>query len=131
MAFATRQNWRNSKGSALSAPWAAVETVLCAAATGLARLFPHADDTLSVYAFCLPHAALGASMSAKVAEKAAEAALADPRQSGNVAREAVRFALDAIWTADQPGLVEVVEADFVAAGESDPKRPWWRFWGNH
>lgn len=36
------------------------ETVLCAAATGLARLFPHADDTLSVYAFCLPHAALGA-----------------------------------------------------------------------
>jgi hypothetical protein len=71
-------------------------------------------------------AAVVATLTAKVAEKAAEAALAGPDQSGESAREAFRFALDAIYAAGRPGLVEVLEADFVAAQEAAPKRPWWR-----
>jgi hypothetical protein len=73
-------------------------------------------------------AAVVASLAANVAGKAAEAALVGPQRSGEVAREAVSFALDAIRSAGRPGLVEVLEADFETADEGQPKRPWWRFW---
>jgi len=75
-----------------------------------------------------PEAALVASFAAKVAEHAAKAADAAPGESGRPAWEAFRFARDAIEAAGQPGLVEVLEADFEAAAVSAPRRPWWRFW---
>ena len=75
-----------------------------------------------------PDAALVASFAAKVAEKAAESALAPPGRSGGPAAEAFHFALDAIGAAGRPGLVEVLEADFETAAARHDRRPWWRFW---
>jgi hypothetical protein len=62
-----------------------------------------------------PQAALVASFTAKVAEKAAEAAAAAPGDSGRPVREAYQFALDAIRAAGRSELMEVLEADLVAA----------------
>jgi hypothetical protein len=73
-------------------------------------------------------AAVVASLSAKVAEMAARAAMTDEDQSGSATHEAYHFALDAIQAAGQPGLVEVLEADFIAAKRRKVDRPWWRFW---
>src|SRR5207249_2082158 len=71
-------------------------------------------------------AAAIASLSAKVAEKAAEAAAAEPSESDEPAREAYYFALDAIRAAGRLGLMEDLGADFAALIEADPKKPWWR-----
>ena len=73
-------------------------------------------------------AAVVASMSAKAAEKAVQAAAAAPSESATPAREAYYFALDAIRTAGRLALEEVLEADFVAIVEDGPKKPWWQFW---
>ena len=73
-------------------------------------------------------AALIASFAAKVAEKAVEAAEAAPEKSVMPAREAFNFALQAIWAAGRPGLVDVLEADFEALADDTSGHPWWRFW---
>jgi hypothetical protein len=75
-----------------------------------------------------PNAAVIASLSAKVAEKAAVTAAAEPAKSAEAAREAYYFAVDALREAQRLGLVEVMEADFAALLEADPQKPWWRFW---
>jgi hypothetical protein len=69
-----------------------------------------------------------ASLAARVAEKAAETAMASPNQSKKAVWEAFHFAVDTIRAAGRRGLIEVLEADFVAAREAAPRPPWWRFW---
>jgi hypothetical protein len=64
-----------------------------------------------------------ASLSAKVAEKAAEAAASEPSESAKPACEAYYFALDAMRAAGRLGLLEVLEADFAALLEASPKKP--------
>jgi hypothetical protein len=73
-------------------------------------------------------AAVIATLSARVAERAAVAAAAKRSESGERARDAYYFALDVIRRTGRLGLVEVLEADFAALVEASPKRAWWRFW---
>jgi hypothetical protein len=93
-----------------------------------------------------------AALAAKVAEKAAEAALLAPDRSGTAAHEAFHFAVDAINAARDHELLERLQQDFEALrrvvkrgrwsdesrvpssvfdllGLQEPKsRPWWKLW---
>jgi len=95
-------------------------------------------------------AAVLASLAAKVAEKAAEAALAAPPESAAVADEAYGFTVDVSHAANQPELLDSLAADFAALYrvakrgrwsdetpvplevfsllQDEQDRPWWRFW---
>ncbi|OWK41704.1 hypothetical protein FRUB_03782 [Fimbriiglobus ruber] len=73
-------------------------------------------------------AAVIASLSAKVAEKAAEAATADPARSDVPAREAYFFAVDAIRAVGRSRLIGRLQAGFAKLAGSEPRKPWWRFW---
>jgi hypothetical protein len=99
-------------------------------ASGRAQI-PHLFDVPMEKAESPPidrDASVVASLAAKVAEKAAETAMASPKESRNTASEAFHFAVDTIWAAGRQGLIEVLEADFVAARDAAPRHPWWRFW---
>jgi hypothetical protein len=69
-----------------------------------------------------------ASLSVKPAEMAANAALASPEKSVEHVAQAYRFTLNAIEHADQWGLIELIELDFLECLRSFPRRPWWKFW---
>jgi hypothetical protein len=106
---------------------AVLGALMAAGQAQIPHLFPIANDNSEAPPLDRESAVV-ASLSAKVAEKAAEAARSKPSESVQPVHEAFYFALDAIRAAGRLGLVEVLEADFVALVDLAPKKPWWRFW---
>lgn len=74
------------------------------------------------------NASLVASFAANVVVSAVRTAAATPQESAQTASDAFGFAMEAIQTAGEPGLMELLEMDFVSADAQTPRRPWWRFW---
>jgi hypothetical protein len=73
--------------------------------------------------------AVVATLAAKVAEMAANAARSLPAKSSEPTGDAFYFALDTLEAAGSLGLIERLETDFEELKRTmPPEKPWWRFW---